>query len=145
METDEKTESELEDDVDMSFDFDDDSESEEDEAGEDSEDAEDEYDDPSPHESVFDVSVADPPRSAPEPPVPLPATIAVPALPSVAPPPLPRLSSIPVYCLRTYPDSQRLGTPARVASWARGVLERGQLTMQAHLSRMTGLPKMMEW
>ena len=145
-----KSEFELEDDVDMSFDLDDsDGESEEDET---------EYEE-SPHESVVDLpSPTDDVESSPSAagpcapllsPIlssavaPIGSPICLPSLPPMAPPSLPHLASVPVWCLRTYPDLPRRGTPPRAAPWARGQLStRKNLTisvMRATGPRMVGL------
>lgn len=52
----------------------------------------------------------------------LPSPIVMPSLPPVWPPRLPRLSSIPVYCLREYTKMELLGTPSLNQSCARGSL-----------------------
>ncbi|KAF7789750.1 hypothetical protein EIP86_000696 [Pleurotus ostreatoroseus] len=127
---------------------DEDCDSEDDDDEEDSEDDDDETEDDgadahahadasSPHESLMDMDVCAPASSSlPIPsPSPSPSTDAPsshpnaqtsPAAPSPlspsfpAPFALPRLASIPVYCLRTYPELLGLGTPARAAPWACG-------------------------
>lgn len=164
-----KSDSDFEDDVDMSFDLDEsDGESEDDEAEDgDSVDADIDVDvvEASPHESVVDLppieQYAPPPDhnddrgrssllplAAPPPPqttqISIPRPISLPSIPPLMPPLLPRLSHIPVYCLRTYPDLPKLGTPSRVSPWSRGMLTRKDLQMQEQLSRIAG-PKPVPW
>lgn len=118
------------DDIDMSFELDSDSDSDTDsDAGDD-----DDLDALSTHETIFEVSetnVTGTPGSysggslsSLVSTASIPPPIAIPCLPSIWPPRLPRLSHIPVYCLREYPTMDLMGTPAQNSLSARGLLNR---------------------
>lgn len=136
-------------DVDMSFDLDSDSESDSDSDTGDDDDA------LSMNESILDVSLTEPLRDIPPTPPPeadsssafsslttcstpsFPPPIMIPSLPPIWPPRFPRLSSIPVYCLREYPQMELLGTPSRNAPCARGTFRLKSICVSTTSERMS--------
>lgn len=143
-----KTESELEDDVDMSFDLDDDTDSDAD----DNDSDDDSEDEPMPennalaleHESIMDVSFESVSKRGREDAMscfPSPSDLAHTHMHNMPItirlesdlPPLPILRSLPVWCLREYPEVRRYGTPSCAPPHARGILSRAALQAQERL------------